>query len=108
MVPTVMTSYLMANGPKTLPPHCCAPGRRPLAVRGYAVAGINTVEHRTNRDAKAFPEARVSIQRGLAGAIEVARERNLHEERARSVDVPSCQGARDRQRVPVAESCGSS
>ena len=42
----------------------------------------------------------VSTQRGLTGAIEVARERNLDEERARGLDVPSGQGACDRQRAP--------
>src|SRR2546430_4551531 len=63
--------------PNGLPSRCRAPDRRQLAVRGHAVAGIDAVEHRIDRNAKAFPEARVSTHRGLAGPIEVARERNL-------------------------------
>src|SRR3977135_1584123 len=92
--------------PNRLPSRCRAPGWRPLAVRGHAVAGVNAVEHRMDGDAKAFSEARVSTHRGLAGAIEVARERKLDQERARGIDVPSRQRTCDRQRAPVAESCG--
>ena len=76
-------------------------------MRGHAAVGIDALEHGLDRTAEALSEIRVGAQRGLAGSIEVAGERNFDEERVRGFDIASCQRACDRQRVPVPESRGT-
>ena len=76
-------------------------------MRGHAAVGIDTLEHGLDRTTQAFSEIRVGTQRGLAGSIEIAGERNFDEERLAGLDIAPGQCARDRQRVPVPESRGS-